>query len=776
MQRAVPIVTVILLLAGTAAPALAQQAQPPGNEIVKSDTYEYNRQANHWHGTGHAEIESGDAKIYADDIEAWLNENRVVAVGNVSFVQGNNWVAAERAEFNTKTRLGTFYKAYGIANIQPQRQTPTPGTVIAPRMTGQDTDVIFFGDEVEKVGPKRYKIKNGGFSTCVQPTPRWNLSADSITLNIDDYTLLRQAVLKVKGVPMLYVPILYYPTKKEDRATGFLLPTVGLASLYGQSIHNGFFWAINRSQDATIKHDWYSKGVQGIGSEYRYNMGGGAIGNLRAHLLDQPALTYVLSSGATSSLSPTRSYDLVGTANQPLPANLRARGQVNYFSSIQTIQQYNTNVYDATRSQRSFSGNVTGAWRLYSLNATLDRSESFYNTTQSIINGGAPRVSFNRNERPLFTGSAAYFSAGSEFVHFIRQQNQDDLHIDSGLTRIDFAPQLRYPFKRWQWMTVNSTFSWRETFYTRSIDPASIDPVTDRGNILIDDAINRQYFQLQAQIVGPVFNRIWDTPQSSYAERFKHTVEPFVTVTRVSPINSFNRIVQTDGIDSVFGNQTSLNYGLNNRIYAKRKTGSISQSMEIVNVAVTQTYYTDARQSQYDRLYTTSTIGAPASKFSPILLSVRATPVRDFDATLRAEIDSRTREVRTVTLSSNHNLGARVQTQVSWSRKYFIKDLPGFNDPNLLNHFVSLSTNAHTRDNRYGAIYSFYYNLQQSSLLNQRLMGFYNAQCCGIAFDYSTYSSGFSGFPANHRFFISFTLAGLGNFSPFNGALSGVPR
>jgi len=30
--------------------------------------------------------------------------------------------------------------------------------------------------------------------------------------------------------------------------------------------------------------------------------------------------------------------------------------------------------------------------------------------------------------------------------------------------------------------------------------------------------------------------------------------------------------------------------------------------------------------------------------------------------------------------------------------------------------------------------------------------------------------------PSDHRFFMSFTLAGLGNFSPFNGALGGVPR
>jgi hypothetical protein len=56
---------------------------------------------------------------------------------------------------------------------------------------------------------------------------------------------------------------------------------------------------------------------------------------------------------------------------------------------------------------------------------------------------------------------------------------------------------------------------------------------------------------------------------------------------------------------------------------------------------------------------------------------------------------------------------------------------------------------------------------------------FYNAQCCGIAMEYQTYNYGAnssSPIPADHRFFMSFTLAGLGNFSPFNGALSGVPH
>jgi hypothetical protein len=65
-------------------------------------------------------------------------------------------------------------------------------------------------------------------------------------------------------------------------------------------------------------------------------------------------------------------------------------------------------------------------------------------------------------------------------------------------------------------------------------------------------------------------------------------------------------------------------------------------------------------------------------------------------------------------------------------------------------------------------------------MLQQRISGFYNSQCCGLAFEYQQFN--YAGItaglpvPADHRFFLSFTLAGLGNFSPFNGAMSGIPR
>ncbi len=206
--------------------------------------------------------------------------------------------------------------------------------------------MYFFGEQVEKIGPKKYRITNGGFSTCVQPTPRWELSADTVVLNIDHYTLLRQAIFKVKGVPLLYTPIIYYPTKEENRATGILLPTYGSSTIRGQTIHNAFFWAINRSQDATFLYDWFSKAGQGAGGEYRYALGRGD-GNLTAYTLDQQQSFYTLSGGGTGELPASRTYEIRGNANQLLPFNLRARGQANYFSSLESVQTYSSNIYDA---------------------------------------------------------------------------------------------------------------------------------------------------------------------------------------------------------------------------------------------------------------------------------------------------------------------------------------------------------------------------------------------------------------------------------------------
>jgi LPS-assembly protein len=239
-------------------PVDAQITDIPGFERALAEIQE-RLAGNRYLLRGAVEMTQGTMKFYADYVEYFGDTDRLVATGNVLVIETDHQIAADRADFNAKTRLGTFYNARGFAALGPTSDVSMYGTL--------DPDVQFYGETLEKTGEDTYVITNGGFTSCAQPNPRWEMTSGSLKLRVDHYALLRNMFLKVKGVPALYLPIMYYPLSKDNRNTGFLMPSYGSSTVKGQTISNAFFWAINRSQDATILHDWYSKTGQSIAGE-----------------------------------------------------------------------------------------------------------------------------------------------------------------------------------------------------------------------------------------------------------------------------------------------------------------------------------------------------------------------------------------------------------------------------------------------------------------------------------------------------------------------------
>jgi hypothetical protein len=492
------------------------------------------------------------------------------------------------------------------------------------------------------------------------------------------------------------------------------------------------------------------------------------------------------SDGSPGSLPAERSYKLTGAANQLLPGRFRANARVDYFSSLQMNQTYNLDLNNASSSQRYFGGNVAGNRGTFSMNGTVERTEFFYNSRSSAVTGGWPRIGIQRSERPV-GDTPLYASASGGYANIISNRKDAVQEFDSGVAKLDFAPRMRFPFKRWQWFTVNTSASWRDTFYSRTyeLDPQTGRPATDPVTgqpVILDDNLNRQYFTVDAQITGPVFNRVWDTPENGYAEKFKHTIEPYVNLGRTSAITEYQRIVKLESIDQTVGGNIQYAYGLVNRFYAKRRSpipGQAGQAREFLTVEVNQTYNTNQLATTIDPNYSSSNNGEEENHFSPIRLTVRAQPTPELNATARAEFDSKYRALRTIDVVGSYAWSSQLQTSAGWHKRGFIPELPEFSNPARLNQSVDLSSTLRTRDNKYGTIYSFNYDVLFKTMIQQRLSAFYNAQCCGLAFEFQNWHFGVGGaapVTTDRRFFMSFTLAGLGNFSPFNGALGGVPR
>ena len=263
------------------------------------------------------------------------------------FSDADGRIAADEVDFDVANGTGTFKNASGSMRIG--------SGVNLTDFAGQDPDVYFCGEIIEKLGPRRYRLTRGAFTTCVQPTPRWEADQQDRHINLDDYAFARNMVLKVKGVPVFYLPAIYYPIQDDNRATGFLLPTYGTSTLRGQAITNGFFWAINRSQDATLVHDWYTRSGQGAGGEYRYVASDQSLGNVRLYGFSRNETTFT-EDGVTTVLPASNSFQVHRHGQPGIGARLRARGYVDYFSDIVTQQLYNQNIYQATQSRADDRG------------------------------------------------------------------------------------------------------------------------------------------------------------------------------------------------------------------------------------------------------------------------------------------------------------------------------------------------------------------------------------------------------------------------------------
>jgi LPS-assembly protein len=749
IRRPALIVLLFVLLAG----ARESVAQIPGCDLSKQFRLELVT-ASHWRLTGEVEIDCGGQKFFANQVDVYTDTNLLTAEGNVVFQTDDARISADRVEFNMADGTGAFHVASGLASLGERADRSMFGTL--------EPDVYFYGDRIDLLGNGRYKLTSGGFTTCVQPTPRWEVVSGSATISVGDYAILRNAVIRVKDVPVFYLPILYYPIQDDDRATGFLLPTYGNSTYRGQSVSNAFFWAVNRSQDVTMFHDWMFSRGQGTGAEYRYQASAVSGGQLRGYWLSETASVLETPSGPVDTPD-RRAYDVNGSLTQSLPGRLVARARVDYFSDIEVQQLYNYDVFRATSTQRSVDGNVSGSWGGWNVAGSFRRTELFHTADQSIVAGQAPGLTAGLSSRRI-GGLPVFVSLQGDAGRSLYQEHRADEVIDRSLNRVDLVPQLRAPLLNAPFLSMTGNLTYRYTWYSQSLD---------EDNEQVPVGLARQYAQMGAEIVGPVFSRVF-TPNNAIADRLKHIIEPAFSVQRTTSIDNQDRVALIgSSYDFVVGGATRISYGLTNRVLVRKdpvgedaEAQQSSAPRELLSLTVQQSYYTDDRASQFDQSFASSLTGRRPSRLSPLQAILRASPTSTISNAIRLELDPEDYTLQSLSAS----VDARSQpadASLTWSRRRRTET--------VFDNVLQGRSRLRLRDGRLGGSTSFYWDVTRQTLVEQRWIGFYNAQCCGIAVEYQAYSFAHTSIPirSDRRFNLTFTLAGIGTFSNFFGTFGG---
>ena len=137
----------------------------------------------------------------------------------------------------------------------------------------------------------------------------------------------------------------------------------------------------------------------------------------------------------------------------------------------------------------------------------------------------------------------------AEYAYLPQRRMVDGLLIqDDSFGRLDVAPSVRVPLSRLSFLSLNTSATYRTTYYTRQ---ARLIAPTQPGSYF------RQYATVRTEMVGPVLTRIFDLPESSFAERIKHVIEPSVTMDFTSPIADYRRTpILSDISDFIVGDST----------------------------------------------------------------------------------------------------------------------------------------------------------------------------------------------------------------------------
>lgn len=193
---------------------------------------------------GHVQLIFQGQHLSCDHAQVNFATKELYATGVVVIQNALSTAQAEEIRWNFETNRGTIYRGFV-----------------------QSGQVLFDGEVIEKVGEREYVATRAKYTACDTCPPVWGFSGRRIDAELGGYAYMHYAWIRFGGIPTIPFPYLIVPLK-SSRQTGLLPPTFDYQSLSGPAYNQKFFWAISRSQDATVGIKAYQK--RGIKPQLNY--------------------------------------------------------------------------------------------------------------------------------------------------------------------------------------------------------------------------------------------------------------------------------------------------------------------------------------------------------------------------------------------------------------------------------------------------------------------------------------------------------------------------
>jgi len=736
---------------------------------------------------GEVEIEFRDLVFRADEVSYNAKTGDLKATGHLVVDGGphDDHLEASRGEYNVRSQTGRFWDVVGStgARFRGKNVTLTSSNPFA-----------FTGKEVEKVSAERYILHHGSVTSCELPNPKWTFNAERIVVDVGGTAKVYNSSFRVKKVPILYLPYAQHPVDRLGRQSGFLIPTFGTSSRKGVILGESFYWAINRSMDASIGAEFYSQRGWAQSGEFRARPSETSSIHLRYFgVLDRGIWdgTQVQDQGG---------QDVHLNAEAHFPAGIRGVASINYLSSFVFRLAFTETFSETVNSEVKSLAFLSKTYRGFSFNALTARYQNFQSTETgdyvSILH--VPSVDLSSVDRklgrtPIYWG----FDAAAEGL-----SRKEPGFVTADLVgRLDVHPRASLPVFFHGW-TFRPEVALRNTYYTEQLDLTPGPP-----GIPVHNDINRRALESSFEVRPPTIGRIFEKPV--WGSRLKHTVEARMVYRYVTGVDNFPFIVRFDARDIV-SDTSELEYGIVQRLFAKKVSGAecaaaapqaitpaqasvekaaedraaepevacSSGARELVSWEVAQKYFFDSDfggavvNGKRNVFTTTADFTGIAfltepRRFSPVVSRLRIRATNRADIQWQIDYDPKRGHVNASTAFVNFRMG---DFFLGGSHAFLLAPgeivsspvptpLPA---PDRFNQFRIITGYGNPSKRGWSGAVNMGFDANFNFLQYSAVQNSYNWDCCGLSVEYRRFALG--SVRNENQFRFAFTLANVGTF------------
>jgi len=645
---------------------------------------------------------------------------------------------ADDATYNTDTESGEFHHVQGYMKAK---------IVARPGLLTSKDPFYFDADRVERL-PEKYILHDAMITDCELPHPWWTIQSNLIDFYPHDRAIARNAIYRLRGIPVFYFPYFLKSFRTEPRKSGFLTPNIGHSSTRGFLFGLGYYQTIGRTMDATyVVQDFTSRGYA-----HHVDFRGKPTQKSFFNLIFYGVQDRGIVQNGTLLKAP--GFSITGSGKIEFGDGWVARAAIDYLSSYLFRQQFSDSFSEAIGTEIHSLGYLEKHFGTYTFDASVSRIQNFEDTTpgNSVTIRTLPQLELNNNFQQILDGPVPiWFSLQASYGLFHRVEPLGQTGVDFYQTsqlssRANLEPSLTSVIRLGSFSLLPELTA-HETFYSQTLMNGTVS----------GDTLFRSAPEGKVDLIFPTLQRVYNR-KTIFGDKLKHTIEARAGYDYVTGVNSFANTLLFDPTD-LLTNTREAAFGITNRIYAKRG----DTVKEIFSWDLKTKYYMDPTfggalvPGQSNVL--TSELDLTGYSFldgirhsSPIVSTLRATPIDGLTFNWEGDYDPINKRI------VNSMLSADIRYH-----KYFVRAGSDQIHPNAdladpANQFRA--TFGYGDANRKGlnAAFSMVYDYRASLLQYGIAQVTYNTSCCGISFqvrrlDYGTV--------VENQYLASFTIANV---------------